>query len=71
MAVFPGKNLGLKLAKQLGVEGENSGFRPEKFGVYTAKQDFEQGIGGYRRIYPLVIKHSHGKWPIETDDFPS
>jgi len=33
---FPGKNLGLKLAKQLGVEGGNSGFHPEKLGVYTA-----------------------------------
>ena len=22
-------------------------------------------------IYPLVILHSHGKWSIEIDDFPS
>jgi hypothetical protein len=21
-------------------------------------------------LYPLVISHSHGKWPIEIDDFP-
>ena len=25
----------------------------------------------FRCFYPLVIQHSHGKWPIETDDFPS
>ena len=22
-------------------------------------------------MYPLVIEHSHGKWLIEIDDFPS
>ena len=25
---------------------------------------------GSNGIYPLVIEHSHGKWPIEIDGLP-
>ena len=53
---FSGQKLGLETGKTAG--GRRRKFRVssrEVGGLHSEHQDFEQGIGGYRRIYPLGI----------------
>ena len=45
------------------------------FGPKMGYPGFKKGCGSTKRmileVYLLIISHSHGKWPIEIDDFPS